>query len=207
MIGFYCDLPMTWWSNNDAANDLCYYFADEKIKRGSGDYYEGKRRVMRGEALRATWQSKKAELAAGAFLYYFLRLPMVYPDFRVYPAEQKGWAPDLPYAPSEFPNVHVKSCNKHTADYVKDMSWTFQLANSEGGGGRDKLLDSDGTDVVVGVYADYPESATYRIMMVSAFAGVRHLLCPPKKPDLVGLKLCLDYLRVKQQLTYWDIKP
>lgn len=129
---------------------------------------------------------KKAEFVAAKFLHKQFKLPLCYPDLGIYSSDEKNWNADL------YENVHVKSCSLQTYRYCGDYSWTFQLKNNSGSGGRDKLFDR-GDGWVVFVFMETSQSLVGVVKAVVSWDRVKILLRDPKKQTLKGIKKCLYY--------------
>lgn len=173
---------------------------DFAIACNSDTYYQLERnansdskRVLANIAL-----SKKTEI--GCWFYLRQRFPgcvLGKVDFEIRDGANKGWTPDLIMNGSD---VHVKSCDMHTHEYVGDYSWTFQKSNVYGTGGRDVLYeDAHIGDLCIFTYMNNWRDSEIHIKFMSRFGRIKRLLRAPKSPKLASLKDCLYFKDVCRQ--------
>ena len=177
--------------------DLSHW--QEKIEEFVDNYdysfYKNNRNANPTKVKQNNWISKLAEVGVAQYLMK-QGYPWVEPDFRIYTKKDKSWNADLPYDNYGYPNIHVKSCDKSTCDYLRknsndDYSWTFQYANKNGRGGKDDIFGTD--DEVALVYVPEMASRWIRLVSIIPFGTIKPLLKDPISPRLKGIKKCLYY--------------
>lgn len=165
--------------------------------QGSLSYYENKRGTNKELAKKNIVVGKKGEVIAEMVLRKYYGFPLCKVDFEIRKDKDKGWLPDLPYNEigKDYPAVHVKTCTHFTFNYAKDFSWSFQLQNSKGVGGRDKLFDLPDTakDLVVLVYLENENAKEGTVKAIMPWSKIKRLLRDPVRRDYRGDKLCLYY--------------
>lgn len=136
---------------------------------------------------------KKGECLALKMLVREYGFPPTNIDWQVRRGKSKGWVKDLIFDNHIFPNIDIKTCSTTTIRMVGQMSWTFQLTNKSGKGGRDPILDSSGNDIVAFVFVESYLHNYGSIMALLPFKSVKEYLKPPKKESLKDLKTCIYY--------------
>jgi hypothetical protein len=181
-------------------------------------HYEEQRDAVKGKATRDHEIGKLAEFAVARFLVDTYGFPYLKPDTQIYAPGEKNWAPDLPYDkldPIEklgklclFPPVHVKSTDCKWCD---DWSWTFQLKDKTGTGGRDRIIDlwmnqhkgeKGSPDHVAFVVVDEDMSA-FGWPQVARIHAIAHLSQFPLRDPVLrkhkGRKLCVYLKDLREQ--------
>jgi hypothetical protein len=159
-------------------------------KKQSTGFYSSQRAASKPG--RDILMGKVGELLATKFFHQ--HDVSVLPDLKIRGSSEKNWDCDLMPSPNNkevLPPIHVKSCDETTVRIVGQMSWTFQLGNTNSSGGKDKLFDSDGNDVVVFVYVESIENVCGTVVAVMPWKDVLPLLKDPKVAKYKGLKKCL----------------
>lgn len=136
---------------------------------------------------------KKGEFLAAAALAANYGFPAQEPDCTVRGTGEKGWGADLPNGPVP---VHVKTSSSVTRAVAAEDSWTVQLANIKGVGGRDvALLDQVmSNELLAGMAIGDNSAVAFGILrFVLPVVYVPHYTRAPKKKDLIGFKLALYY--------------
>jgi len=166
----------------------------------SHKYYEENRNTLALKAAEDNFIGKKAEVFVRWHLINERKFPHISIDFEIRSGCSKGWTIDLPFAKKDerFPNIHVKSCQGWILQYAKDFSWTFQLSNNSGRGGRDSIFDGPDDDLVAFVFLENHLSSTATIKAILPWGIIKNHLKDPVKESLVGLKKCI-YLKDLQQ--------
>jgi len=119
------------------------------------------------------------------------------PDFEIYPPRKKNWKPDLQGNGFEF---HVKSQEAEDAKKY-GLSWTFQLSDAKGKGGKDLEIfkDHDGKSMIVFVGINYAEGYG---KILAVIAGRKlfdlKLFRDPKLPHLIGIKKVIYFDDLKK---------
>lgn len=159
------------------------------------------------------WYYKCAEFVAAQFMHIRFGLPLIDPDVRIYKSYQKNWNADL-----NFENVylfdkhydklriHVKSTSFQTIKAKYSESYTFQLCNKDGQGGRDMILDhGNENDFCIFVFAPYEKikkgnvSFYIKALLPWNFIKDNGLLEDPQKSDHIGLKLVVYINSIKRK--------
>ncbi len=183
-------------SENLKVNRRIAHFANRMgERRQSAEHYVERRNANPRNTWRNQAESKKSEYVVRRYLCGQHRYPQVEIDFEVREGIHKGWKPDLPFSDSGigYPDVHVKSCSRSVHGYVGDFTWTFQLKNKDGRGGRDPLfgLSPSARDLVAFVFLETWEARTGIIKAIVPWNKIVKFLRDPKKPNLAGIKKCL----------------
>jgi hypothetical protein len=150
------------------------------------------------------WYYKCAEFASSNFLHEKYNLPLVEPDTKIYKSSEKNWNADISYKNVTFLNNHFENLRFHNKSVTSmsaqryEESFMFQLANRNGRGGKDKILKSGNeNDYCIFVYVPYNDIAAgdlnfyIRGIIPWTFIKENGLLENPKKPSLIGQKLCV----------------
>ncbi len=137
---------------------------------------------------------KYAELVAALF-FRNNGFPHIMPNLDPNIPINKKWNPDLPFGNKNFPNFHVKSCNFWLYQKLKgEFSWTFQYKDKDGPNGTDKLFnDLSSKELTVFVYVKNLVEGISKIMATAPWCLFNKLLVDPEKPDLKGIKKCLNF--------------
>lgn len=132
----------------------------------------------------------------------FLRtkgFPKLKPDVEIRTGKRKGWDCDLPFKALDdiYPDCGVITCNERTSDFVSKYrpdkyTWTFQYANGNGPGGRDKLFSNpDSDEVILFMFHPYLKS-TKNILVASApWNKLQGIIKDPIADKYKGLKKCI----------------
>ena len=169
--------------------------------RESHDTYNKDRRASK--PLSDNENGKYGEFIASVW-YVKNSFPLVIPDLEIRHGNEKGWECDLPFSKKniEYPDVHVKTCTDFTSRILQDrgdkFSWMMQVANEEGPGGRDKMMDRLNSDEVVAfVYAPHIDSATAFLIATAPLYLLIGNFEEPVFDKYKGLKRCIYYKRLK----------
>lgn len=191
------DFPVTFTEakNKEINSVIDRFVAAMNRKRQSVSYYVEKRNVEAGKAAEDIFLGKKAEFIALTALIKYFGFLVVNVDLAIREGAAKGWDRDLPFSKvGDYPDVHVKSCSKHTFDCCDDFSWTFQKQNNDGRGGTDDILTEVRKDHLVAmVYMEDPRSKKGVVKAFMPQPEIKQYLKLPKKIELWGLKRCVYY--------------
>ena len=160
-------------------------------KNQSSSYYSANRKAT--NALSNIRLGKLGEWIVYKFLKdggYILEEP----DTSILSGRHKSWYANL-FLPEHALNVHVKSCDENTVRIVGEQSWTFQIANTSGKGGKDILFSGKcEEDLIALVYVD-SDAKILRgtIVVTSPWKFLKTRLVNPLLPKYVGLKKCLNH--------------
>lgn len=163
-------------------------------KKQSKDYYKDNRRANVSKIVNDIAIGKKGEIVACYHLVNDRKFPALDIDFEIREGASKGWNVDLPFSgkDKEYPDVHVKSCGPQTLNITGgECSWTFQLSNANGKGGRDPVFDGPDTDLVAFVYIDDLKAQKGVIKAIMPWGDVKKHLRDPISISLRGLKKCI----------------
>jgi hypothetical protein len=136
---------------------------------------------------------KIAECMTAEVLHNDYGFPYEEPDFTIYDAKQKSWAPDLIYTDYEFA---VKSTDKLIDR--KKPSWIFQWSNRSGKYGKDDIFKADNSKLVLSLcYIDTRNWLGY----IYGFISVKE--CVEK--DLFDAPLSSKLFKTKKALYIDDL--
>lgn len=171
-------------------------------KRQSVEYYRENRNAgLPSKVIKDIKLGKLGEFYAEAGLRQ-LGFPKCDIDTEIRQSGQKGWVCDLPFNALDpnLPNCHVKTCDTWTKNFAGDLSWTFQLKNVNGGGGRDSLFGKPTSDDLIAfMYLDTVEGSKAKLMFTAPWRAIisQNLLQDPVVPRLKGLKKCVYFKQVE----------
>jgi hypothetical protein len=166
-----------------------------KEKNQSIGYYAKKRNTTIGKATDDNFLGKKAEVFAWKYLVKQRGFPKIKVDIEIRSGYHKGWKADLLFHEKDinFPNVHVKACQQNMVNWIGDYSWTFQISNNDGIGGKDAIFNGSDNDLVAFVFIEDPEASKAIIKAIMPWGEIKKYLKDPKKLELKGLKKCVYY--------------
>ena len=156
----------------------------------SAEFYKDKRNAHYEKVAEEIAVGKYAEWLAGYTLYKF-GFPKLFPEDQVRVGAGKGWEKDFSFSQldSSLPDCHLKNTPRR---YGKDLSWTFQLRNKDGVGGRDPLFDSpDSNDLIIMTYVSSLNDTKATLCYTAPWRILYPILKDPFKSNLVGLKKCV----------------
>lgn len=174
-------------------------------KRQKNAHFYASRRGGKPPSLFDSWYYKCAEFGASIFLTDRFDLPPVKPDTKIYSSRKKSWDCDLPYFNVNFLNTfhenlrfHTKSANAKTIKSGYRESFIFQLANKQGSGGKDAIIENgDRDDYCIFMYVPYTEIVKgdielyVRAIVPWLYIKENNLLENLKKPEFLGKKACV----------------
>lgn len=183
----------------------CRNYADGVVNNGD-DIYALEQRGCQSSSnyFNDHLRGKIAECWVEKYLREDLGISVSQPDFNIYPKGEKNWSSDLHFMLGGLRvNCGVKACGLKTLRTTGGVwSWTFQLSNKSGYGGRDSFLDSEQpNDLMFFTYV--PElSGRWCYILACVSADVLNgsgIYRDPVKDYLKGRKLCVysqDLMRI-----------
>lgn len=182
-------------------SDHCEDFAHLRIANDAAFY--ARRRGGNPATPFTFWAATGAEFAASQYMTRAYGLPVVLPDTTIHPRNQKSFDEDLLYKNVNFMGtkydelkVHVKSVQEGNTRHIFPESYMFSLLDEDGEGGTDPLLlSTENNNVLVLVCYNHKainhDSPKFFIRGVVPWSYCKPLLENPKKPRLIGVKICL----------------
>jgi hypothetical protein len=184
---------------NDIINSKITTFVQAMLqKKQSASYYAEKRNTNIEKAAKDIFLGKKSEFVALAALVKYFQFPHVDIDLEIRKGAAKKWAVDLAF--QGFPNAHVKSCNRDSFRYCDDFTWTFQKSNNDGRGGEDDVLKVENNDIIVLVYMEEATDSKGIVKAIIPQSEITPLLKLPRNPKYWGIKRCIYYKDLMEQL-------
>lgn len=192
---------------------ILYEYLPGRMGGGARDseYYKN----VRGGTMKGfdCWGYKNAECGASVFMHKNLGMPLVLPDFKIYKPSEKSWSPDLVFTNVTFQDKFFETLNIHVKSFTRDSlakypeSYTFQLCNKNGHGGRDRLLDhGNENDYCMFVFVPYTEitlgkiDVYVRCIVPWTFINDNNLLGDPVLPHLKYQKRCVYTEAVRRKI-------
>lgn len=175
-----------------------------RIKQFAADVYETNKDkyAARNQHDKEAIINQHAAGKLGEWLVYDALHPyfpdMSEPDMEIYESNQKSWAPDLSAAGLDF---IVKSQDKKSRQSYPE-SWTFQVSDKSGRGGRDKEVfdNPQPTSLCVFVSVDFRFAAgAIRGIIPVPILHKHELFRPPEKENLEGIKQTVHFFDLKQK--------
>ena len=159
-------------------------------KAQSAVFYEEQRNANKYKAIKDIAISKYSEWLVSLTMNR-LGFPLMGPEDEIREAFEKGWAIDLPYSKvnPDFPDCHLKNTPNR---YNDELSWTFQLMNKNGLGGRDPLFNKpDSDELIIMTHVQYVGSKEGVLSYTAPWNIVYPMLRDPFTPRLIGIKKCV----------------
>lgn len=176
--------------NQEINEKIDIFTSHMSAKNQSSQYYSKNRNTTVSKSITDIKVGKKAEYFAMYGMHQQYGMPILDIDTEIRKGRNKGWVPDLQY--SDY-SIHVKACSNTTYKYCKDYSWTFQLSNKNGFGGKDPILTSVDNSFTCLVFLPNYDSNIGIIKAILPTSILGQYLKDPIKRSLIGIKKCIYY--------------